>query len=342
VNILLTFHDFRCKKFDLSYVYTSTHSPTDEEVLDVAALVQQLDILHNQIENMEETISKVKSNHNITSLSLSGSIPSFFRDNVTVSSIEDANSVAWVPADNNSLIHRPTKRTKMIGSIGDDIRTFLNTDIEEQNNASKAKPWTLTFQKGNIRVNTHVTTHSDLLDNLYHMIGSVELMASVPSMFKHEAQENNLIGLLNSMIRMKCGKAHCKSVAKSVRIFITPDLSTVNTMVVAQSPDSIQTTTNKLLRAYLRCQHLQQLAINARTIIRFFIDNSNNLEESPAAMALCAAICTFRCKHVAECLPSISLVEYGKFYFDHARDLVSDHFDQYNLDIYKLYIYDCL
>lgn len=327
----------------MSCVYTSTRSPLDEEYLDIArqaTIVQEIETLNNQMKDMETQINHIKSNNSIVT-SPNSSVPSLLTDDMTVSSFEDTNSVACIASLSNEVVSlfRPKKRTKLIASVRNDINAFLTTDTEEEENASKAKPWTLTFQKGDICINTHVTTHSDLLDNLFHMMGAVELMPSIPATFTTTLEQNTILGVLNVKIRRKYGKTHCRSVAKSVRIFVTPDLSTINTMVVAQSPDSIQTTTNKLLRAYLRCQHLQQLAIHAGTFHRLFISNSNNLEESPAAMALCAAICTFRCKHVAECLPSISLVEYGKFYFDRARDLLADLFDQIDLETFTSYTF---
>lgn len=272
--------------------------------------------------------------------------PCYLEDswNQSVSSFEDTNSAVCLASehDYNSLSNRPAKRTKLIASI-DDINVFLTpsitSDYEEQENSSKINPWTLTLKKGEFIVNTNIKTHTDLLNNLHHMMGTVELTNTIPSFIKKNLHQNSLIGVLNLMIRKKYGKTHCKSVARSVQIYITPDLSKVDTMVVAQAPEPIQTTTSKLLGAYLRCQHLQQLAIHVPTFVRLFIDNNNRLEESPATMALCAAICTFRCKHVANCLASISLVEYGKFYFDRARDLLSDLFDQFDLETLTSYIF---
>ncbi|CAO3655653.1 unnamed protein product [Mucor hiemalis] len=339
----------RCGKFNLSCVYTSTRSPRDEEYLDIArsaSLIQQINVLDNQIKDIEESIQTIKlyGGNSMIMTSPDMSLPSLV-DDKSISSFEETSSVICnASVYHNSMFERPTKRTKLIASDGFDINAILSSSVttsesEEQENQAKVKPWTLTFQKGNICINTNVTTHADLLNNLHHMMGTVELLSTIPAYVRNNLEQNSLLGVMNALIRKKYGKTHCKNVAKSVRIFITPDLSSVNTVVVAQSPDTIQTTTSKLLRAYLQCQHLQQLAIHARTFIRLFIDRAYPLEDSPAAMALCAAICTFRCKHVADCLPSISLVEYGKFYFDRARELLSDLFDQFDLETFTSYTF---
>ena len=334
----------RCGKFNLSCVYTVTRSPKDEEYLALARKVhleQQIDYLNDQIKGMEDSIYTMRGSNYISSPPTS--VPTLL-DDLTDFSLSSSSS-----DDTSSLIcygsiddHRPFKRTKVLATAGKDISAFLSipllTDQEEKEYESKVKPWTLTFQKGNVCIRTHVATHTDLLNNLHHMMGTVELIPTIPArMFNSSGLETSVLGVLGSLVRKKYGKTHCKNVAKSLQIFITPDLSSVDTMVIAKAPDTIRETTTKLIRAYLQCQHLQQLAVHARTFIRLFIEDKYT--DSPAAMALCAAICTFRCAHVAECLPSISLVEYGKFYFDRARDLLSDLFDQIDLETFTSYTF---
>ncbi|KAI8647250.1 hypothetical protein BD408DRAFT_408856 [Parasitella parasitica] len=343
----------RCHKFNLCCVYTSTRSPRDEEYIELArrnALMSQVESLNNQIKNMEDLMRDISKNKGASGLALSpvNSTPSLVDDSdKSVSSYEDNSVVCLASIPSNVEINdldkfikpKSNKRIKLIASSGDDVHVYLSpNDKNGSENQDRSAQWTLTFKKGNICIDTNVKTHNDLLSNLCQMMGTVELMSQLPPGVSLVIKQNSLIGILNLLIRKKYGKTHCKNVARSVRIFITPDLSSVDTMVVTQSPDSFQTTAMKLLRAYLRCQHLQQLAIHARTFIRLYVDG-NALGNSPAAMALCAAICTLRCKHVAECLPSISLVEYGKFYFERARDLLSDLFDQFDLETLTCYTF---
>ncbi|CEP09207.1 hypothetical protein [Parasitella parasitica] len=342
-----------CERFNLCCVYTTARSPRDEEYIELArraALVSQVESLNNQIKDMENLMKDMSKNRGFSNLALSpvNSIPSLIDDSDKSISSYDNDSIiclASIPPNveiNNLdefITPKPNKRIKLIASSGDNTHAYLSPN---EKNSSKGQdgsaPWTLTFKKGNICIDTNVKTHTDLLSNLYDMMSAVQLLPQVPPKVSLAVKQHSLIGILNSLIRKKYGKTHCKNVARSVRIFITPDLSTVNTMVISQSSDSIQTTSMKLLRAYLRCQHLQQLAIHVRTFIRLYVDG-NALENSPAAMALCAAICTLRCKHVADCLPSISLVEYSKFYFERARDLLSDLFDQFDLETLTSYTF---
>lgn len=323
----------------MSCVYTSSRSPLDEEYLSMTrqiALVHEIDTLNQQIKEMEATFKTLPAYNTPPPEEL---MP-FYSDE-SISSFEDTNSAVCLASEDSSS-YPPAKRTKLIASL-DDVNVYLNPTItseaQEYQNSLQVNPWTLILQKGEFKIKTHIKTHSDLLDNLHHMMGTVNLADFIPSNVSSGVKPNTLISVLNLLVLKKYGKTHCKSVAKSVQIYITPDLSTVDTMVVSKSPESIQTTTSKLLSAYVRCQHLQQLAIHVPTFYRLFIDKADGLKTSPAIMALCAAVCTFRCKHVSDCLPSISLVEYGKFYFDQARDLLSDLFDRFDLETFTTYVF---
>lgn len=210
-------------------------------------------------------------------------------------------------------------------------------ELKQEKTQRKSEPWTMTLRKGQLSIETNVSNHTELLNNLYTMLSAAELTYQVPPLFRRFTQNDTLVSHMNVFIRKKYGSVHCRNVARSVNIFIAP--SHVESLILSVPPDSIKTTTMKLIRAYFRCLHLPQLAIHAKTFIRLFVENDHVAITSPAAMALCAAVCTMRCKHVADCLPSISLVEYGNFYFDQARHLVSDMFDQFNLETLTTYTF---
>lgn len=313
-----------------------------------ANLVSQVETLNNQIIEMETLITDMKTKNNITSIpSPNFSMPSLVDDSdrsvMSSSAEEDINSVSCIASSVTDSAKVSTKRRRLLldsEKNHTDIDAYLTptiTDEKQENNYQQnAAPWTLTFKKGQVCIETKVVTHTDLLNNLYHMMGTVELMPAIPPLFKSELLHNTMMGVLNAIVRFNYGKTHCRNVARSVHIFITPNVSNIDTLSVYKSPDSIQTTTLKLLNAYFKCQHLQHLAIHVRTFIRLFMQDER---ESPAVMALCAAICTMRCKHVADCLPSISLIEYGAFYFEKARDLLSDFFDQLNLEMLTSYTF---
>ncbi|KAI8874822.1 hypothetical protein K501DRAFT_289631 [Backusella circina FSU 941] len=226
---------------------------------------------------------------------------------------------------------RALKRRKTSSISHNDISATL-TPWE---NAS-GHTWDLTFQKGKVSINTNIHNYSQLLDSLHTMMGAVTLASEIPSAIKTVVQQNTLLGILNSLVRKKYGKSHCKFVAKSAHVFIAPpEHANKNAMMVVQSSDSLRGTTWKLIKAYLQCQHLRQLAIHPYTFFNMF--SSSNEVESAVVMAFAANICTLRCKHVAVCLSSISLLEFGKFYYKRAKQLIADSFDSIDLSTYTSY-----
>ncbi|KAI9474242.1 MAG: hypothetical protein EXX96DRAFT_581135 [Benjaminiella poitrasii] len=220
------------------------------------------------------------------------------------------------------------------------LQAFIATTPDD--NDHQVKPWKLTLEQGQMVIETHVKNHTDLLHNLHHMIRttsfSLQIQPNLPLM-----QPNSLIGVLNNVIRKRYGRTHCKNVGRSVRIFVVPSFAATHDLTLARPPDSIDTTTLKLLAAYLTCQHLQQLAIHVPTVRRYLDETSAlggtaanlSMTSSPAIMALCAAICTMRCKHINQAVSVVSLAEYGAFYFDRARMLVDfDQLDEETMTTY--------
>ncbi|KAI8883876.1 hypothetical protein K501DRAFT_218530 [Backusella circina FSU 941] len=226
----------------------------------------------------------------------------------------------------------PAKRSRKEEESG------LIASLVPRKNNNICPSWELTMSRGNFTLTTNITTYSELVDNIYKMQNTIGLATEIPSPVRKSAFHSGIIGVLNTIIRRKYGKTHCKNVARSISLFITPDLSNIDTtVVISRSLENIQITTLKLVHAYLSCQHLKQLAIHTQTFIRLYMANPSTMP--PAVMAMCATICTLRCKHIAECLTSISLVEYGKFYFERARDSIADEFDTVDLETFTTFTF---
>lgn len=246
----------------------------------------------------------------------------------------DISTQQVVPAEvTDTSADRANKRRKTASVNHNDISATL-TPWEKT--SSQHDGWDLTFQKGKVSLNTNIHNYSQLLDCLHSMMGAVTLATEIPSAVKTVVQQNTILGILNSLVRKKYGKSHCKFVAKSAHVFIAPpEHANSNAMMVVQSSDSLRGTTWKLIKAYLQCQHLRQLAIHPYTF--FNLLSSSNETESAMVMAFVANICTLRCKHVAACLSSISLLEFGKFYYKRAKQLIVDSFDSVDLSTYTSY-----
>ncbi|KAG1174152.1 hypothetical protein G6F70_005363 [Rhizopus microsporus] len=332
IACILTSYKRRCYKLSLHCAYIVNYSPTDEEFIELAKqgkLLEEVESLKDELAHMEATMSNLRD-PNIGN-SPAQTLPSLIEDSDRSVSSTDDGCISPLTETDISYSKHPNKRTKRLISFGGDSYV----DVSKCNEAKGRPSWTLTVKNGGFCIDTHVNTYSDLYNNLYRVLQVVNSGSRLPPVVTNCVREDTLVGALNEMFRKKYGKVHCKNVARSIQIFITPSIPDVDTMVVVRSPENIKLTTSKLIQAYLRCQHLQQLAIHVPTFFRLFIDAGS----SSAVMAFCATVCTLRCKHIVSCLPSVSLVEYGKFYFERARDALSDMFDQCNLETFTTYVF---
>lgn len=302
-----------------------------------ADLLSQVETLNAQIKEMETLMNNLRDKSpSLSLLSLSDDTDSSTLGDFPIPYIASLNNFALPEA----LRHGHLKPYPLIESKEHDVYAHIAHIIREKRKEDEQRqptPWTVTLRKGQLSIETKVSTHTDLMNNLYNMLSTAELYNQIPSLLNRFSQKNAWLSHLNVFVRKKYGSVHCRNVARSVRIFVTP--SHINDLTLTKPPDSIQTTTIKLIRAYFRCLHLQHLAIHAKTFIKLFVEDEHVAASSPATMALCAAICTMRCKHVADCLPSITLVEYGNFYFEQAKELVSDMFDKCNLETLTTYTF---
>ncbi|KAF7729522.1 hypothetical protein EC973_004196 [Apophysomyces ossiformis] len=200
----------------------------------------------------------------------------------------------------------------------------------------RACSWTLSASKGNLCIETTIKKHSELLDNLQHMCTALGYQYRIPSNFYSHTDRSILVTVMNVILTRKYDKVHCRSVAKSVQISIAATSEAKNAIVKAKA--SLGATTMRLLQAYLQCQHYKQLAIHARAFFQLFVQQSCT-DISPAVMALCAMICSLRCKHIINVLPMHTLLEYGQYYFERARELLEDKFDDADLETFASYIF---
>ncbi|KAI8330329.1 hypothetical protein BC941DRAFT_440873, partial [Chlamydoabsidia padenii] len=147
--------------------------------------------------------------------------------------------------------------------------------------------------------------------------------------------------LLSSILQAFVWKRYGKSRYKTITYGYHHGSPTTNDIEPSpqQQLQDVVTITLGLLQAYLTCCHLDHLAIHVPTFLNHFVHL--NVMESPAVLALCAVACTSSCRHVSHSLSSSSsssVASYGRFYFDQARDLAMDQFDQPSLEIFTTFV----
>jgi hypothetical protein len=211
-------------------------------------------------------------------------------------------------------------------------------DVEAILSKAKNQPWTLTVKNGNMQIDTHIKSHAELMAHLKGMLSTSMYQKKTnnipfplaPDIPVKPAQTGSAIGMILSLlIWKKYGKSRFKSMTKYTPTLLHFDKAT---QLIAPKADNIANIAMRLIYTFTQCLHLKLLYIHVPTLIKMFMKDEDHVMKSPVIMALCADICHLTCKHITEVVPNDSLTDYGLFYFEQARELIADQFDQANLE----------
>ncbi|KAG2180373.1 hypothetical protein INT44_003375 [Umbelopsis vinacea] len=202
----------------------------------------------------------------------------------------------------------------------------------EDNSSNKENEWTLTITKKGLRIETNIKNMTDLIEQVKIMnlqLGNVEK----PSLYSHLVSEPlnpTLMIKFSEKAWIKILEGNKKALHRCVVFMKDQALPDVNRIQLAR-PDVSTAMTVQLLQIYFSCQHLKQMALHRKTFLDMFF--KPNDVKAPV-YALCAAIVTMRCKHVLQVIPYESQLIYGEYYFNKARQLYSEQFDEISLETY--------
>jgi hypothetical protein len=202
----------------------------------------------------------------------------------------------------------------------------------EDNASNKENEWSLTITKKGLRIDTNIKNMNDLIEQVKVMnfqLGNVDK----PSLYSHlvsEPMNPTLMIKFGEKAWIKILEGNKKAIHRCVVFMKDQALPDVNRIQLAR-PDVSTAMTVQLLQIYFSCQHLKQMAIHRKTFLDMFF--KPNDVKAPV-YALCAAIVTMRCKHVLRVIPYESQLIYGEYYFNKARQLYSEQFDEISLETY--------
>lgn len=337
-------------------MYLKGFSPRDQEFIQIAkekqvqceieALTTGIELLQREMANLQSTVMYQRQ----------PTPPLSHEDNDSHSSkrIRARTPNAPYPATPESMetddtssttttLSRSTKRQRVIAQDGP-----MSVVLSQQPNHQR-QPWMLTIKNGRLEIETCINTYHDLLPHLHAMTGAVYSQEHVPFTFHAYSTYGSLIKAFNTMILNKYGKTTCRSWVNSMRMITFPSASMTidnsnnnNTTTTTPCPQSIAHLIRPLLDAYWNCKHYQHLAVHIPTFIRLFVhpyENNNSLTSSPAVMALCAGICLSSCQHTSRIIPTESHLGYAQCYYDQARQLIADRFDDPCLETFATFVF---
>lgn len=316
------------------------NTPRDQEYLALARNIEaqvELQVLEEQILDMEKEMEQLQNKGNNCKPSNIHSYPSPISD-------DDARE-----EHHNTMkahLQETMQSTQLIRTEKDDpyrkVQYLMDETLDgigaqlyqiENNADSKENQWALTVTRKGLRIETNIKNMNDLITQVKIMnfqLGNVEK----PSLYSHLVGDQTI----NPTLMVKFGerawtkilKGNKKALHRCVDFMKDQALPDVNRIHMAQ-PDVSTAMTAQLLQVYFSCQHLKQMAIHRKTFLNLYFQPNN--VKAPV-YALCAAIVTMRCKHVLQVVPYESQLIYGEYYFNKARQMYSEQFDEISLETY--------
>ncbi|RCH97027.1 hypothetical protein CU098_000501, partial [Rhizopus stolonifer] len=319
----------RCIKLAVECVYTVLPSPKDLEYLQELEYMEQIKLMEQQLVVMEKEMNTMKlardSNDSFTNHVEENGYPS----PVSLHSYETTKTSNRLV--NESEIEKGERRSYMIAK-----HNQVEASITEQ--GDKAKPWQLTLKNGNFIIDTHVSSYSDLMNSLSAMlVAQKQVEHPILQSFVQPYVSNTITNSLTIVMWKKYGKSRLKSMVRFKPIFIQK-LEAKQPITVIPL-DSLTSFTFQLIHAYINCFHTMQFAIHSKSFVDLFMSNQLDILRSPVVMALCSDICQRPCKHVLKIIPIDSAADYALYYFEQARDIISDRFDETSLETFATYVF---
>ncbi|KAI8393610.1 uncharacterized protein BYT42DRAFT_551650 [Radiomyces spectabilis] len=292
----------RCIKYEVECRYIQLPSPADQEYLQQIRLLQDVETLEDSLATIEKELNRIQMQSNRR----------------------------HEHKKRRQSIDTPSRRSTnpVIAQSGRYAASLVHT--------KDTKPWTLTVNDGHLSISTSIATHADLLANLQHMITTLAFQDHVPMPFQRYTEPDPILSILRLLVWQHYGKSRFKILVRGIH------LSSLHRGTVDKSvmpTDSLVSLTTKLLRTYTSCLHLQHVAIHIPTFINTILRKHASILHSPALMALCAAICSLNCRHVAALIPTVHLAVYSEYYFQQAHELLQDTFDDPSIETFAAYIF---
>ncbi|KAI8582083.1 hypothetical protein K450DRAFT_228920 [Umbelopsis ramanniana AG] len=334
----------RCTALGLNCVYVVVNTPRDQEYLMLTRNIEaqvELKVIEEQINDMETELKQLRKGQSGYDPSNIQSYPSPTSDidaredhkkTMQVYSEDTTQSTQLIRMENNDPARNPQQlMDETLHGIGAQLYQI------EDNSSNKENEWALTITKKGLRIETNIKNMADLIAQVKVMnfqLGNVDK----PPLYSHLVSEP-----INPTLMIKFGEkawikileGNKKALHRCVVFMKDQALPDVNRIQLAR-PDVSTAMTVQLLQIYFSCQHLRQMAIHRKTFLDMFF--KPNDVKAPV-YALCAAIVTMRCKHVLQVVPYESQLIYGEYYFNKARQLYSEQFDEISLETYCTLIF---
>ncbi|KAI8881798.1 hypothetical protein K501DRAFT_334454 [Backusella circina FSU 941] len=303
----------------MACIYTVIASPKDIEYMHQLEQVEQVKNLESQLVIMEKELATLKLARQKEETDQQLQLPS----PVSVEAQDFLHlSDTFVPSSSKCSME---KQSQLIAE-SNNMRVFVSPPKRRK------ESFVLIVNNGDLVINTFIQSHQDLLDCLHDVLFNLEADKSVPTPFTQLSPDIHISTVLTSLLAKSYSKQWVKSMTKSMPL--KRECLAIDRYNIPSGMTTLQ-----LVYAYINCLHLTQFYIHVPYFTTHFIQPSCNIFRSPAVMALCSAICLQACHHISAIIPSHSSTLYALYYFEQARELVCDRFDEVSLEIMITYAF---
>ncbi|KAL4205657.1 hypothetical protein CU097_011086 [Rhizopus azygosporus] len=345
----------RCSNLGVECVYTIMPSPKDLEYMQELEYLKQIELLESQISIMEKemTTLKLAQDNPISLYNKETAIETDYPSPISLNTYDFAIKTYKYYTDRHDQLEH--EHTRQITSPKSDIDndnspTVYHKDRKQSFIIAKSnqleasvtkgedqtKPWQLTVKNGRLVIDTFVNSYSDLMHSLNNIL-LIQKNAGCPNPdpYFSPTTSNTITTILSIFMWRKYGKSRFKSITKYKPMFIQHDEG--RHMVPFVSIDGLVKLVFQLIHVYVNCNHIIHFAIHVRSFVQLFMSDQQHILRSPAVMAICCFICQQPCKHTVQHIPVSATADYALYFFEQARELLEDRFDEASIEIFTAY-----
>jgi hypothetical protein len=368
--LILNYFQHRCVKNGVECTYTVVPSPKDVEYMQELEYIKQIDFIQQQMSCMEKELSMLKLTREREALKQQTSP---IKDYPSPESIDKPRTpIDKSPTEYHSSLPSPSSQSFSPDYIQDNglkdslnykshslpachkkakkkhyCQTLFKVDQLEakisKQPTNSCKPWVLTVKNGNLSIDTHISSHSELMSSVSSMLSTAayqQKTSNLPfplNIIPLESPDDSMSVVMTILIWRKYSKSRFKSMTKYTPTLLHCAAPQYASTII--SIEDLNVITLRLIFTYFQCLHLQHFTTYIPTFVELFMNHEESITQSPVVMALCSVICQQACHHISSILPKDALPDYGLYYFEQARELIAEQFDQVNLETFCTYIY---
>ncbi|KAJ2958681.1 hypothetical protein NQZ79_g5759 [Umbelopsis isabellina] len=303
-------------------------------------LTAEVQNLTEQLDNMQAVMQSVNDQQGAISAESTPFVSSDSRDDSTSlfsgvecsSLVSQSSNSSTKPMDDFSSLIKFANQTLQESSDQNELdNEKAKFELLQESSADRATEWTLTMSKSGLTINTSIQTFADLI---FHIPQLTSLAISGVKFPMTEHVRQNPASLIVKRVpnpSFALRRSLLLASLKSIETIRYRRLLHENQYWISE--ERANELAKQLVRTYFECLHYKRIVIHRKAFLEMFIKGRDNIL-SGAVCAFSAAIITMRCRHLLGIVSLADQETIGEYFFNRARDAISEAFDEVSLENY--------